>query len=46
LERIKVCRAILEKKNENHEIMYGVNTGICEFSETELNDDQVKDFQK
>jgi len=46
LERIKVCRAMLEKKIENHEIMYGVNTGIGEFSETVLNDDQVKDFQK
>jgi len=46
LERIKVCRAMLEKKIEAHEIMYGVNTGIGEFSETVLNDDQVKDFQK
>ncbi len=46
LERIKVCRAMLEKKIDNHEIMYGVNTGIGEFSETVLNDDQVKDFQK
>jgi histidine ammonia-lyase len=26
--------------------MYGVNTGIGEFSEMVLNDDQVKDFQK
>ncbi len=33
-------------KIENHEIMYGVNTGIGEFSEVVLNDDQVKDFQK
>jgi histidine ammonia-lyase len=46
LERIKVCRAMLEKKIEAHEIMYGVNTGIGEFSEVVLNDDQVKDFQK
>ncbi|RLD48497.1 MAG: phenylalanine ammonia-lyase, partial [Bacteroidetes bacterium] len=46
LERIKVCRSMLEKKIDNHEIMYGVNTGIGEFSETVLNDDQVKDFQK
>ncbi|HNZ53270.1 MAG TPA: aromatic amino acid lyase, partial [bacterium] len=28
LERIRVCRAMLERKIENHEIMYGVNTGI------------------
>ncbi|HAD81112.1 TPA: phenylalanine ammonia-lyase, partial [Candidatus Edwardsbacteria bacterium] len=27
-------------------IMYGVNTGIGEFSEKVLDDDQVKDFQK
>ncbi len=46
LERIKKCRAMLEKKIAAHEIMYGVNTGIGEFSEVVLNDDQVKDFQK
>lgn len=45
-ERIKVCRAMLEKKIDTHEIMYGVNTGIGEFSEVVLNDDQVKEFQK
>ncbi len=44
--RIKKCRAMLEKKIEAHEIMYGVNTGIGEFSEVVLNDDQVRDFQK
>lgn len=44
--RIKKCRAMLEKKIEAHEIMYGVNTGIGEFSEVVLDDDQVKDFQK
>ncbi|HMS01166.1 MAG TPA: aromatic amino acid lyase, partial [Anaerolineales bacterium] len=46
LERIKVCRAMLEEKLANKEIMYGTNTGIGEFSEKILNDDQVKDFQK
>jgi len=46
LERIKVCRAMLEKKIIAKEIMYGVNTGIGEFSEIVLNDEQVKDFQK
>ncbi|MCD4791100.1 MAG: aromatic amino acid ammonia-lyase, partial [Bacteroidales bacterium] len=46
LERIKKCRAMLEKKIQANEIMYGVNTGIGEFSEMVLNDDQVKDFQK
>ena len=44
--RINSCRAMLEKKIEAHEIMYGVNTGIGEFSEVVLNDDQVQDFQK
>lgn len=44
--RINKCRAMLERKIEAHEIMYGVNTGIGEFSEIVLNDDQVKDFQK
>ena len=46
LERIKTCRAMLEEKIKAHEIMYGVNTGIGEFSEVVLNDDQVKDFQR
>ncbi|MCD4698466.1 MAG: aromatic amino acid ammonia-lyase [Bacteroidales bacterium] len=43
---INKCRAMLENKIEAGEIMYGVNTGIGEFSEVVLNDDQVKDFQK
>ncbi len=46
LERIKTCRAMLERKIDNHEIMYGVNTGIGEFSEVVLSDEQVKEFQK
>ena len=46
LERIKVCRAMLEEKIVAHEIMYGVNTGIGEFSEVILDDDQVKQFQR
>ena len=46
IARINKCRAMLEKKIEAHEIMYGVNTGIGEFSEVVLNDDQVKEFQK
>jgi histidine ammonia-lyase len=35
-----------KKKSEAHEIMYGVNTGIGEFSEVVLTDDQVKQFQR
>jgi histidine ammonia-lyase len=46
LDRIKNCRMMLEKKISNREIMYGVNTGIGEFSEVVLSDEQVKDFQK
>lgn len=46
VERIKKCRGMLEKKITAHEIMYGVNTGIGEFSEVVLNDEQVKQFQR
>jgi histidine ammonia-lyase len=46
LEKIKVCRKMLEDKLQAREIMYGTNTGIGEFSEIALNDDQVKEFQK
>jgi len=46
LERIKACRTMLEKKLAAHETMYGVNTGIGEFSERVLNDEQVQQFQK
>ncbi|MFQ6104662.1 MAG: histidine ammonia-lyase [Candidatus Glassbacteria bacterium] len=46
LERIKTCRAMLEEKIRAHEIMYGVNTGIGEFSEIALTDDEVKQFQR
>jgi histidine ammonia-lyase len=46
LERIKVCRAMLEEKLAAKEIMYGTNTGIGEFSEVVLSDEQVKEFQK
>lgn len=46
VKKINICRDMLEKKIVANEIMYGVNTGIGEFSEVVLNDDQVKDFQK
>ncbi len=45
-DRINKCRAMLNKKIEAGEIMYGVNTGIGEFSEIVLTDEQVKDFQR
>src|SRR3990170_8438596 len=46
LKKIKVCRKMLEEKLQAKEIMYGTNTGIGEFSEIALNDEQVKEFQK
>ena len=46
LLRIRKCRNMLEEKIQSREIMYGVNTGIGEFSEVVLDDDQIKDFQK
>jgi histidine ammonia-lyase len=46
LERIGRCRAMLEQKLAAREIMYGINTGIGEFSEIVLDDEQVKDFQR
>jgi len=44
--RIKKCRSMLEKKIKAKEIMYGVNTGIGEFSEVVLSDEQIEKFQK
>jgi len=46
VERIKVCRAFLDERIDAREIMYGVNTGIGEFSEVVLDDDQVQQFQR
>ncbi len=46
LERIRVCRAFIEERIAAREIMYGVNTGIGEFSEVVLTDEQVRQFQK
>jgi histidine ammonia-lyase len=46
VERIKTCRRMLEEKISAHEIMYGVNTGIGEFSEVVLSDEQVQQFQR
>ena len=46
LERIRTCRAMLEKKIVAHEVMYGVNTGIGELAGVALNDEQVQQFQR
>jgi len=45
-DRINTCRDLLEEKITAGEIMYGVNTGIGEFSEIVLDDEQVKQFQR
>ncbi|MDI7269560.1 MAG: aromatic amino acid ammonia-lyase [Myxococcota bacterium] len=44
--RIERGRAFLEERLAAREIMYGTNTGIGEFSEVVLDDDQVKQFQR
>ncbi len=46
LQRIAACRSMLERKIQAREIMYGVNTGIGEFSEVVLDDEQVGQFQR
>lgn len=46
IQKINTCRSMLEGKLAAGEIMYGINTGIGEFSEVILNDEQVKEFQK
>ena len=44
--RINKCRALLERKIKDKEIMYGVNTGIGELSEVVLTPEQVKKYQR
>jgi histidine ammonia-lyase len=46
LARIVACRSMLEEKIAAHEVMYGINTGIGEFSEVALTDEQVGQFQR
>lgn len=46
LEKIKICRDLLERKIKEGAVIYGVNTGIGEFSEVALTEEQVKQFQK
>jgi len=45
-ERIRACRVFIEERIAAGEIMYGVNTGIGEFSEVVLDEDQVRQFQR
>jgi histidine ammonia-lyase len=46
LERIKACRALLERKLAANETMYGVNTGIGELVNVILAPDQIEQFQR
>jgi histidine ammonia-lyase len=46
LAKIKACRSLIEEKIKAREIMYGINTGIGEFSEVVLDENQVRDFQR
>jgi histidine ammonia-lyase len=46
LERIRASRRMLEDKLAAREVMYGTNTGIGEFSEVLLDDEQVERFQR
>ena len=46
IKRIVSCRNMVEDKISKKEIVYGINTGIGEFSETVLDDNQIEDFQK
>ncbi|MEE3242204.1 MAG: aromatic amino acid ammonia-lyase [Candidatus Thermoplasmatota archaeon] len=45
-KRIENSRKMLEEKIDAHETMYGVTTGIGEFSEVTLTPKQIKKFQK
>jgi histidine ammonia-lyase len=46
VERIRACRAMVERKIEAREIMYGINTGIGELSEVVLSDEEMRRFQR
>jgi len=44
--RIDKCRALLERKVQSREIMYGVNTGIGELAEVVLTPEQAHLYQR
>jgi len=44
--RIQNCRNMIQNKIDAHEVMYGVTTGIGEFSEVVLSPNQVTEFQR
>ncbi len=43
---IQKCRGLLERKMQQGEVMYGVNTGIGELASVVLNPEQTQQFQK
>ncbi len=45
-DRIRACREMIQRKIDDHEVMYGVTTGIGEFSEVVLTSEQVREFQR
>ena len=45
-QRIETCRTMIQNKIDAHEVMYGVTTGIGEFSEVVLSPEQVSEFQR
>ena len=45
-QRIETCRTMIQNKIDAHEVMYGVTTGIGEFSEVVLSPEQVTEFQR
>ncbi|HKI82922.1 MAG TPA: aromatic amino acid ammonia-lyase [Candidatus Krumholzibacteria bacterium] len=45
-QRIAACRQLLERKIEEGEVMYGVNTGIGELASVALEPEQVQKFQR
>ncbi|GAB5465147.1 MAG: histidine ammonia-lyase [Candidatus Kapaibacteriales bacterium] len=44
--KISACRSMLQEKIDSGQIMYGINTGIGEFSEVTLKPEETKEFQK
>ena len=45
-KKINSCRTMLEEKIKKHEIIYGITTGIGEFSEVTLSPEETQEFQK
>jgi len=46
IKKMQACRDMLEEKIKAREVMYGITTGIGEFSETFFNEEETLLFQK